>query len=332
MYVCWHPYKYLVTNVWRRFHSLFVYFRFGRLGVVKTVGSYPKLRVMERTIAGILKCAPHFLRKLRRKSNRLQAVADHGGMVMDRLKSVVCKAMVNLLQNWCPLVLYCGLLVSQCNWSGRYPGSTIDAQNVLRLVFVLLTELGRAAADPLVDVRTIRVPLLHWQAFNSGLPGLSYGEEFGEVMLSRLGSMKDRHTWAIRPSDMEDLLVQISAARINRRMLVSGLSSDIETEIGQRLHSYVTDDRLRIPYCPWRSGTSTMERHWKVEPDFPSDPYSERDVDTYRTVLTDVLRTFLRQPRNFSPSVIRLMYNKVPLRSDAQRTNILDTIWAFTDA
>ena len=39
LYGCWHPYKYLVTNVWQRFHSLFVYFRFGRLGVGKTVGS-----------------------------------------------------------------------------------------------------------------------------------------------------------------------------------------------------------------------------------------------------------------------------------------------------
>ena len=75
-----------------------------------------------------------------------------------------------------------------------------------------------------------------------------------------------------------------------------------------------------------------MERHWEADPDFQSDPYSEPDVDTYRTVLTDVLRTFLRQPRNLSPSVIRLMDNKVPLRSDAQRTNIVDTIWAFTDA
>ena len=75
-----------------------------------------------------------------------------------------------------------------------------------------------------------------------------------------------------------------------------------------------------------------MERHWEAESDFPSDPYSEPDVDTYRTVLADVLRTFLRQPRNFSPAIIRLMDNKVPLRSDAQRTNILDTVWAFTDA
>ena len=95
---------------------------------------------------------------------------------------------------------------------------------------------------------------------------------------------------------------------------------------------YVTDDRLRIWYCPRQVGTSTMDRHWEVEPDFPSDPYSKSDVDTYRTVLTDVLRTFLRQLWNFSPAVIRLMDNKVPLRSDAQRTNILDTIWAFTDA
>ena len=41
LYGCWHPYKYHVTNVCRRFHSLFVYFAFGRLGVAKTVGSYP---------------------------------------------------------------------------------------------------------------------------------------------------------------------------------------------------------------------------------------------------------------------------------------------------
>ena len=70
----------------------------------------------------------------------------------------------------------------------------------------------------------------------------------------------------------------------------------------------------------------------EAEPDFPSDPYSEPDVDTYRTVLTNVLRTFLRQPRNLSPAVLGLIDNKVPLRSHAQRTNILDTIWAFPDA
>ena len=216
---CWHPYKFLVTNVWRRFHPLFVYFRFGRLRVGKTVGF--------------------------------------------------------LLQNWCPLVLYGGFLVRQCNWSGRQPGTAIDAQNFLRLVFVLLIELGRAAADPVVYVRTIGVALLHWQTFNSGLPGLCYGEEFGEVMLSRLGSMKDRHTWAVTPSDVEDLFVQICPAKINRRLLVSSLSTDIETEIQQRLHSYVIDDRVRVRYCPWRSGTSTMELHWEADPDFPSDPYSE---------------------------------------------------------
>ena len=60
LYGCWHPYKYLVMNVWRRFHSLFVYFRFGYIASGKTVGSYPKLQVMEQTIAAVLKCAPLF--------------------------------------------------------------------------------------------------------------------------------------------------------------------------------------------------------------------------------------------------------------------------------
>ena len=66
---------------------------------------------------------------------------------------------------------------------------------------------------------------------NSGLPELCYGEEFGDVMLSRLGSMKDRHTSAVTASDVEDLFVQVCPARITRRPLVSGLSFDIETKI-----------------------------------------------------------------------------------------------------
>ena len=63
-----------------------------------------------------------------------------------------------------------------------------------------------------------------------------------------------------------------------------------------------------------------------ADPDLPSDPYAEPDVDTYRGSFTAVLRTLLRQPQNFSPAVLRLMDNKVTLQSDVQRTNNLDTI------
>ena len=188
---------------------------------------------------------------------------------MDRLKSEVCKALVNLLQNWCQLVLYCGFFVRQCNWSGWHPGSAMDAQNVLRLVFVLLTDLGWAAADPVVYVRTIGVALLHWQVFNSGLPRLCYGEEFGEVMLSRLGSMKDRQTWALTPSNVEDLFVQICPAIIYTRPLVSGLSSDIETEIDSACtrmllmtaQKFGTVLGSRVPR-PWR-GTGRLNRFFR---------------------------------------------------------------------
>ena len=80
-------------------------------------------------------------------------------------------------------------------------------------------------------VSTIGFALMQWQAFNSALPRLSYGEEFSGVMLSSLGSMRDRHTWAVTPSDVEDLIVQVCPARINSRLVVSGLLSDIETQV-----------------------------------------------------------------------------------------------------
>ena len=92
--------------------------------------------------------------------------------------------------------------------------------------------------------------------------------------------MKDRHTCAVTTSDVEDLLVRICPARISRRLVVSGLSSDIETEIQQRLHSYVNDNRLRIRYCPRQSGSLSMERHWVADSNVPSEPYSEPDLDT----------------------------------------------------
>ena len=44
------------------------------------------------------------------------------------------------------------------------------------------------------------------------------------------------------------------------------------------ISSLHTDNRLGIPYCPWQSGTSAMERHLELEPDFPPDPYSEPDI------------------------------------------------------
>ena len=90
---------------------------------------------MERTIVGIQKSAPHFMRQLRRKFNRLQAVAEYGWTAIDRLKSVVCNTIVNLLENWCALVLYCGFLVRQCNWPRRQPGPTIDAHHVLQPLY-----------------------------------------------------------------------------------------------------------------------------------------------------------------------------------------------------
>ena len=114
MYGCWHPYKYLATNMCA--------FIFCLCTSASAAWECEKQVVPGDESHGgnycwHLEMCTAFLAALRRKWNRLQAVADHGGTAIDRLKSVICKAMVNLLQNWCPLVLYCGFLVRHCNWS-----------------------------------------------------------------------------------------------------------------------------------------------------------------------------------------------------------------------
>ena len=194
-------------------------------------------------------------------------------------------------------------------------------------MFVLLTVLE--PEDPLVYVRTIGLALLHWQNFNTALPGLCYGEEFGEVMLSRLGYMKRKHTWAVAITDVEDLFVQISPAAINRRLLVSGVSSAIEAEVRQRLQAYLHDERVLIRYCPWTAVSSKTEQHWIRDPVFPPEPYDEPDTDEYKNLLRGILQSFLHQQKNFVPAVLRLMDNTVPLRSDADKTTNEDTIWTF---
>ena len=114
------------------------------------------------------------------------------------------------------------------------------------------------------------------------------------MMLSRLSFLKRKHTWAVDQSDVEDLFVQLNHAGINRHLRISVVSEDIKAVIRQRVTQYVNDERLRLRYRPWQNGSSTTQRHWDVHPQLPPKPYAEPDAELYKSVLTNVLRSFLR--------------------------------------
>ena len=119
--------------------------------------------------------------------------------------------MLNLLWNWCPRLLYRGFLVApvqlglgngatttRCCTSRRSRWRCCIAKFSLSFVRVLL-------------------------------------RQFGDMMLSRLGFLQRKHTSAVDPSNVEELLVHIIFVVINRRLLIFRVSEEIEAENCQRL-------------------------------------------------------------------------------------------------
>ena len=53
----------------------------------------------------------------------------------------MANAVLYLLSEWCPLLLYLGHLVRECNWAGENNGTGSRAQEVLQLSLCLLRRL-----------------------------------------------------------------------------------------------------------------------------------------------------------------------------------------------
>ena len=68
VYGVWHAYKFVVTQTFRVLWPILTYLRKGLLRPGSTILSYPKLIVMEKTIAALLLATPRILRPYRRKA------------------------------------------------------------------------------------------------------------------------------------------------------------------------------------------------------------------------------------------------------------------------
>ena len=117
LYGFWHAYKFCVTQRFRSFWPIVTFFRKGLLRSGDTVPCFPKLITMEITIGALLYgMAPH-IRRLNRKYHSLGLArpANRGSC----LRYAVCKAMQDLLTQYCPMLLYLGHLVRRCNWAAH---------------------------------------------------------------------------------------------------------------------------------------------------------------------------------------------------------------------
>ena len=68
VYGVWHAYKFVVTHTFRVFWPILTYLRKDLLRPGSTILSYPKLIVIEKTIAALLLATSRILRPYRRKA------------------------------------------------------------------------------------------------------------------------------------------------------------------------------------------------------------------------------------------------------------------------
>ena len=113
LYGFWHAYKFCVKQTFRSFWPIMTFFLKGLLRSGDTVPCFPKLITMEITVGALLLGMGPHLRRINRKchSLRLARPVYRRG----RLRYAVCKAIQVLLTQYCPMLLYLGHLVRQCN-------------------------------------------------------------------------------------------------------------------------------------------------------------------------------------------------------------------------
>ena len=198
----WHTYKFVVTHTFRVFRPIVTYLRKGLLRPGSTILSYPKLIVMEKTIAALMLATPRILRLYRRKAQAAAAISGRDTAHANR--AAVANAVLHLLSEWCPLLLYLGHVVRECNWSGENNGTGSRAQEVLQLNLCLLRRLRRGTCDTVLKYeRTIMCTLLYNSKWHQDLPGQAHSEEFGEGTLSKLVRDKARNTGSVTVEEVE---------------------------------------------------------------------------------------------------------------------------------
>ena len=185
VYGVWHAYKFVITHTFRVFWPVLTYLQKVVLGPGSTIHSYPKLIAMEKAIAALMLARPRILRPYCRKAQAATAVSGHDTAHANR--SAVANAVLCLLYEWCPLLLYLGHLARECNWAGENNSTGSQAQEVLLLSLCLLRWLRRRACDSVLKYECpIMCTLLYSSKWHQDLPGQAHLEEFGEGMLSKL--------------------------------------------------------------------------------------------------------------------------------------------------
>ena len=261
LYRFWHAYKFCVTQTFRSFWPIVTFFRKGLLRSGDTVPFFPKLITMEITVGALLLGMGPHIRHINRKCNSIglaRPVNRRG-----RLRSAVCKAIQVLSTQYCPMLLYLGHLVRQCNWAGETANTGVFASEGMQIVMCLLDRLNMG--DTLLKYeRTLATALLCHTAWHTAMPGQAFAGEFRESLLSSLVTRKGQNRGAATIEDVDDLYHLITIRKEGHRVNVCKIPNSFVNSVQQRLTAYLNAERVYVPWARWcaEAGSDPRGNYW----------------------------------------------------------------------
>ena len=314
LYGFWHAYKFCVTQTFRSFWPIVTFFRKGLLRSGETVPCFPKLITMGITVGALLfGMGPH-IRRLNRKCHSLRLARPANRRT--RLWYAVYKALQDLLTQYCPMLLYLGQLVRQCNWAGGTANTSVFASEGLQMVMCLLDRLNMR--DTLIKYEcTVATALLCHTAWHSAIPGQSFAEEVYESLLSSLVTKKGQNRAAETIDDVDNLYHVISIRKQGHRVNVCKIPSSFVNSVRQRLTAYLNAERVYVPWVRWcPEPTCAIQAHWprRGVPSFPPSLLISKGSDHYKQVLVSVLLG-LTQQGPLTAGFKRNLWEVIPQRS-----------------
>ena len=325
LYGFWHAYKFCVTQTFRSFWPIATFFRKGLLRSGDTVPCFPKLITMEIIIGALrLGMGPH-VRRLNRKCHSLGLARRANPR--SRLRYAVCKAMQVLLTQYCPMLLYLGHLVRQCNWAGETANTGVFASEGLQIVMCLLDGLNMG--DTLLKYeRTVATASLCHTAWHTAMPGQAFAEEFCESLFSSLVRKKGQNRVAVTVDDVDDLYHLITIRKEGHMVNVCKIPNSFVNSVRQRLTAYLNAWRVYIPWVRWcAEPTCTIQAHWprRGVPNFPPTLLIPQGSNHYKQVLVSVL-LMLTQQGPLKAGFKRNSSKLVPQRSVLEEQREADTM------
>ena len=222
IYGVWHPYKHMITMLYRNFMPIICLIERVHTDFMEgdAISTKSKLLHMEKTILVLCLNAGTYLPRVQAKLDAFAVAAQNGPLkdMQSKSKELLLGLKV-LLMEYCPATFRIGVLMRDCNWAGRDPRSGKNALAVLESCLLVMPSLVGDQWENMEYIKTLVAALVTWQRGHSQTPAGTHNEEYGEAMLSRLCAQCRIWTTITSLSGTSEIFVTLSHTVTGRKNL-----------------------------------------------------------------------------------------------------------------